>query len=64
MAGIPIPLGGIIVMRAKYWGTHWKRNDTLCHGALKIVKINYEPRKWWQFWKKKIIVSYNAQRIK
>lgn len=26
--------------------------------SLKIVKIYYEKRKWWQFWKKKRQIGY------
>lgn len=64
MGTTPIPIGWIFTVNAKYFSAQSKRGDTYCNGAFKVVKINYAPRKWWQFWKKRVAVSYSVQRIK
>lgn len=32
-------------------------------GSLKVIKIDYAPKKWWQFWKKKQIIGYEMEYV-
>ena len=31
---------------------------------IKVIKVTYEPRKWWQFWKKRKIFEYKIMCVK
>ena len=31
---------------------------------IKVIKVVYEPKKWWQFWKKRKIFEYKIMCIK
>ena len=36
----------------------------LATGNFLWIKTNYEPHKWWQFWKRKKVSSYEVMCIK
>ena len=38
--------------------------ELLATGNFLWIKTNYEPHKWWQFWKRKKVSSYEIMCIK
>ena len=33
------------------------------NNTLKIIETYYQPKKWWQFWKKKKVMGYKVMCI-